>query len=165
MRVQVFSTLSIYADDVMITLKWCMNSSQDITWKQTFEYHVNKGFSDVVAWLRGVTAPLLDLLCSGSPQYTTSKPSIIPLMLQPGSQVTACVSCRGRTAATGRAKICAHTKVPDECWSVFFYSVQLKTTRDNILYGCEALVCVNKCLLSVAFILGLWEKQELRREM
>lgn len=41
--------MSIGVDDVMITLKRCMSSSQDITWKQTFEYHVNKGFSDVVA--------------------------------------------------------------------------------------------------------------------
>lgn len=66
-----------------------MSSSQDITWKQTLEYHVNKGFSDVVACLSGVTAPLLNLLCSGSLQHPISKRTIVPLMLQPGHRATA----------------------------------------------------------------------------
>lgn len=82
-RVQVSPpTTNICVDDVMMTLKWCMNSSQDITWKQINEYHVNKGFSGVVAWLGCECASSANpALLSGSLRQRT----INHLMLQPAS--------------------------------------------------------------------------------
>lgn len=86
--------------------------------------------------------PLLGLLCCpGSLRYTA------------GTAVN-----RPSDAAAWKSGYC--TCVLPRTSAGLYFSILC-----NILHGCEALACVNKCLLSVTFILGLRETQELRRDV